>query len=370
MKINNLIGIDANEANLIPDRVGSNKFAFNILFALSKLDTDNNFTVYLSTPPLEDLPKARGNWNYRVIPPPKFWTQWRLPLDLYIHNPRPNVLLSLGHYAPRFSPIKTVVSIMDLGYLIYPEQLTKRDLWQLKNWTSYSIKSAAHIITISEHTKKDIIKFYKVDPSRISVIYPGYDSSIFRPISDQEKIKGILTKYSINKPYLVFVGALKPNKNLERLIEAFNKLRQEDLDLVIVGKKGWLYDSIFRTVSKLGIEKRVIFTGFVPDEELPYLLNGAKLFVFPSLYEGFGMPVVEAMACGTPVLTSNVGSLPEVLDNCGLIADPYSIDSIALGIVKGLKRSSYYTEKGLKRAKLFSWEKSAKEVIKIVNSLL
>ncbi len=166
------------------------------------------------------------------------------------------------------------------------------------------------------------------------------------------------------------MGALKPNKNLERLVAAFNKLKRENLDLVIVGKKGWLYEPIFKTVSELGLEKRVIFTGFVPDDELPYLINGAKLFVLPSLYEGFGMPVVEAMACGTPVLTSTVGSLPEVAGDSGIAVDPYSIDSIAGGIAEGLERSVHYREKGLQRAKFFSWEKSAEKIMKVIDSLL
>lgn len=345
MKTSNLIGIDANEANLIRERVGSNKFAYNILLALSKLNIDINFRVYLSTPTLEDLPKEKDNWKYRIIPPPKFWTQWRLPLDLYLHKPRPDIFLSLGHYAPRFSPIKTIVSIMDLGFLIYPEQLTKKDLWQLKSWTGYSIESATHILTISEHTKKDIMTFYNVDPDKISIVYPGYDQNIFKPINNKEKLHQILGKYSINNPYLIFVGALKPNKNLERLLSAFNKLDQKNLDLVIVGKKGWLYESIFKTVAELGLENRVIFTGFVPEVELPYLLNGAQLFVSPSLYEGFGMPVVEAMACGTPVLTSNVGSLPEVVGDSGVVVDPYEIDSITKGIDKALAKSKYFKKK-------------------------
>ena len=365
-----IVGIDANEANLIRERVGSNKFAFNILLALSKVKTEFGFKIYLSTPVLEDLPLSRENWKYRIIPPPKFWTQWRLPFDLYFNKPRPDLFLSLGHYAPRFSPVKSLVSIMDLGYLTYPEQLTRKDFWKLKHWTSYSIRSATAIITISEYSKREIIRFYHVDPKKICVVYPGYDKNLFRQVNSPKKIKMIMTKYNINKPFLIFVGALKPNKNLERLITAFSQLKQENLELVIVGKKGWLYDSIFRTVKELGLGKRVIFTGFVPEAELPYLLNGASLFVFPSLYEGFGIPVVEAMACGLPVLTSNVGSLPEVIDNCGVVVDPYSIESIVNGIVEGLKMSAFYKKLGLKRVNIFSWEKSAKEIVEIIKHQL
>lgn len=326
--------------------------------------------VYLSKPPLDDLPNPKANWQYRVISPAKFWTQWRLPLDLYAHNPRPDIFLSLGHYAPRFTPIKNIVTITDLGFLTYPEQLTRKDLWQLKHWTDYSVRSAGHIIAISEYTKKDIIKFYHINPNKISIIYPGYDKDLFRPLNNQKEIEKILLKYNITKPYLLFIGALKPNKNLERLITAFSRLEYKNFNLVIVGKKGWFYESIFETVSKLKLEDRIIFTGFVPDIELPFLLNAARLFVFPSLYEGFGMPVIEAMACGTPVVTSNVASLPEVIGDAGVTVDPYRVEDITAGIIDGLEKHIFYSEKGLKRVKSFSWDQSAKQLIKIIERFL
>jgi glycosyltransferase involved in cell wall biosynthesis len=360
------IGIDANEANLVQHRLGSNEFAYGLLKTIEKIDTLHSYQTYLSTPLLNDMPKRRPRWNYRIIPPHTFWTQWRLPLDLYLRFPRPKVFLSLSHYVPRFSPIPRIVTITDLGYLKFPEQLRKKDLLQLKLWTAYSIKVADHIIAISEFTKKDILDNYQIDMSKISVIYPGYDKSIFNVSLQKKSAKQVLKKYNIDPPYLLFLGALKPSKNLERLIEAFNQLDQNNLKLVIAGKKGWLYESVFEIVKKLNLENKVIFTDFVSDKDKPLLMSYAEAFLLPSLYEGFGIPVVESMACGVPVLVSNQGSLPEVVDSAGIVVNPYEVQSIADGIKKTIKERERLIKKGLERVKLFDWEASAKKTINLL----
>jgi len=174
-----IIGIDGNEAN-VERRVGSNQYAFELLKSLKLLKSDHEFVIYLREPPLPEMPKSGTGWSYRVFGPKNFWTQWRLPLDLYLHKPRPDVFFSPGHYAPRFSPVPVVVSIMDLGYLKFPEQFTKKDLYQLTLWTARSIKSASHILAISQRTKNDIIEAYGVPEERITVTYPGYDKNNFQ----------------------------------------------------------------------------------------------------------------------------------------------------------------------------------------------
>lgn len=178
-----IIGIDGNEANSVrPDinaRVGVNQYAFGLLRALYETDEENTYHIYLSSPPRNDLLKERDNWEYRVIGPAKFWTQWRLPLELFLKKPRPDVFFSPSHYAPRFSPVPTVISVMDLGFYRFPKQFRKKDLWQLKSWTEYSVRKAAHILAISESTKKDIIARYGVRPEKITVTYPGYDKEKF-----------------------------------------------------------------------------------------------------------------------------------------------------------------------------------------------
>lgn len=364
-----LIGIDANEANLTANRVGINEYAFNLLHAVYQLKTGHEFVVYLKTPVRDDLPKERKGWHYRVIPFPAMWTQTRLPFDLYIHTPRPDIFLSLTHYAPRWCPCPSVVSIMDLGFLSTPEQFTKRDFNQLKSWTGYSIRQAAAVLAISEYTKKDIEKYYHKDPAKIVVTPLAYNQKLFKPTHDQR----ILDKYGIKKPYILFLSSLKPSKNIDGLVRAFAKLSLQDLpvgaQLVIAGKKAWLYDQIFALTEELNLQGKVIFTGFVGDPEKPVLMSSAGAFVLPSFFEGFGIPVLEAMACAVPVVVSKVASLPEVAGEAGIYVDPASVDSIAEGIKIALsEKSAKFVHLGLKRVKSFSWAKTAKLTLATLES--
>src|SRR3989344_6018457 len=169
-----LIGIDANEAN-VADRVGSNQFTYQILLQLYHQDKSNQYLIYLKNKPLADLPPVKFNWRYRILTPKFLWTQWRLPLSLYFDKPKPDVFLTLGHYAPRFSPIPTMVCIMDLAFLKFPQTFRCSDLWQLKLWTVHSVRKASHIFAISEATKKDLITAYSVPERNVSVTYPGVD---------------------------------------------------------------------------------------------------------------------------------------------------------------------------------------------------
>lgn len=353
-----LIGIDANEANTT-HRVGINMYAFHLLHALQKLTSNHKYTIYLKSPVLPDLPKESDKWHYRILPFPKFWTQTRLPLDLYFHRPRPDVFLSLTHYAPRFCSIPNVISIMDLGFLSFPDQFKTSDLNQLKNWTAYSIKYATKIIAISEYTKGDIIKYYGRQPEDICVTYLGYDKQIFYPHTDAQ----ILTKYGITKPYILFVSSLKPSKNVEGLLKAY-ALIPKDLNLVIAGKKAWMYTQIFSLVKELKLENKVIFTDYLPDQEVPILMSSASCFVLPSFHEGFAIPALEAMACGTPVVVSQVANLPEVAGDAVIYCDPHDHRSIARGITQAIgNKRTEYIKKGLKRVKLFSWEQTAHQTL-------
>lgn len=364
-----LIGIDANEANLTSNRVGINEYALNLLRAIYNLKTSHEFVIYLKTPLLDDLPKEKPGWRYRIISFPALWTQTRLPWDLYFHKPRPDVFLSLTHYAPRLSPVPTVVAIMDLGFLSTPEQFTVRDYNQLKNWTGYSIRQAAKVLAISEFTKKDIQKYYHKNPENIVVTPLAYNSKLFKPTQNQS----VLNKYSIKKPYILFLGSLKPSKNIDSLIRAFAKLSLQDLpvgtQLVIAGKKAWLYEKIFALCDELNLQGKVVFTGFVEDTEKPVLMSSCSAFVLPSYFEGFGIPVLEAMACGVPVVVSNVASLPEVAGEAGIYIDPYDVDSLAEGIKMVFSPKAHeFVKLGLKRVKLFSWAKTAQATLKCLET--
>jgi glycosyltransferase involved in cell wall biosynthesis len=286
-----LIGIDGNEANVVR-KVGVSEFAFELLSQFESFQlADASFTTYLKNPPGEIFPKKRDGWDYRVFGPRKLWTQWRLPLELYLHKPRPDVFFTPSHYIPRFSPVPTVMSIMDVSYLRYPEMFKQSDLYQLKNWTKYSVNQSKAVITISNSAKNDIIEAYSIAPERVHVVYPGIKAALdLKPhIYGMNELKN---KFGIHGNYVLFVGTLQPRKNIERLIEAFGKvlnIKKEELQLVIVGKKGWLYESILEAPKKFGIEEKVKFLDYVTNEDLPLLYKHAECYVLPSLYEGFGL---------------------------------------------------------------------------------
>ncbi len=353
-----IIGIDANEANLTQNRVGINEYAYNLLWAISNLQPEHKFVIYLKTKPDDSLPKEREGWSYKVIPFPKLWTQTRLPFDLYFHFPRPHVFFSMTHYAPRIAPMPSVVSIMDLGFLQTPGQFTKKDYNQLKNWTAYSVRNARKVMAISDYTRDEIIKVYGKKPEDVVTAHLACNPAITGPVHN----KSVLKKYNISKPYFLFVGSLRPSKNVEGLVKAFAKLDQ-NYSLVIVGKKAWLYAGIFEMVRSLKLDDRVIFTGFVDEWEKQVLLSESVAYVLPSFMEGFGIPVLEAFTCQTPAVVSAVASLPEVAGEAGIYVEPDDIDSIAAGMQRAVTDREKYVKLGLERVKSFSWAKCAQETL-------
>jgi len=364
-----LIGLDGNEAN-VENRVGSGVYAFELLKELSK-NTKHSFVIYLKEKPLPDLPKESPNFNYKIFGPKKFWTQFALPIRLAFGK-KVDVFFSMGHYGPRFSKVPYIVTIFDLSYLHFPEMFKKGDLYQLTNWSKYSIQKADHVIAISKSTKDDIVKSYDIEPSKINVTYMGFDDKRFKP---QTKIRTdpIRKKFKIKGGYIIFVGTLQPRKNIERLIEAFSIIKPtfNDVSLVIVGRKGWLYESILNKSKILKVDKNVIFTDFVTKDELPRLISSAKAFALPSLWEGFGIPVIEAQACGVPVVVSNTSSLPEIVGDSGILVDPNSVGSIANGIEKSLNPAtrSILVKKGYRNIRRFSWKKCANETLAILEKV-
>lgn len=387
-----LVGVDGNEAN-ISNRVGSGQYGFELIHQFAKIKTEHNFLVYLKNNPIADLPKESSNLKYLVLGPKKFWTQLALPVKLFFQKPRPDVFFTPTHYAPRFSPVPLVVTVFDLSFIHYPEMFRKQDRYQLRSWTEYSVKKAAKIITISKSSKEDIAKYYKVAKDKTVVTYPGVGEN-FTP-QPKEKIESVKRKYKIKEDYILYVGTIQPRKNLIRLIEAFNSLIHnsgwrpslsafaksdlasqrsiQNFQLVIAGKKGWLYGEIFEKVKELKLENKVIFTDFIPTEDLPALYSGAKVFVNVSLWEGFGIPVLEAIACGIPVVVSNTSSLPEVVGEAGLLVNPANVGDIALVLARVLNmpRQEYENlkKKSVQQAKKFSWEKCAGETLTVLESV-
>lgn len=370
-----IIGIDGNEAN-VEKKVGISEYAFELLKQFSNTKTkDTKFIIYLKEKPRGDMPKESSFWQYRIVKPKKLWTQIGLPIDLFIHYPRPDVFFTPTHYSPRFSPVKTAVSIMDLSYIHFPELFKKSDLYQLQNWSKYSILKAAKVFTISNFSKDDIIKEYKLPAEKVIVTHLGLKMKIdiAAPKVDENEV---LQKLDLKQPFILFVGTLQPRKNLQRLIQAFSKIKKSNdysaLQLAIVGKKGWLFEDILDEPQKAGVSSFVKFLEFVQDKELEVLYKNAEFFILPSLYEGFGLPILEAMSFGCPVITSKVSSLPEAAGDAALYVDPENTDDIAQKMETLLKDESLRNElreKGYKQVKKFSWEKTAKETLLVLEKI-
>lgn len=380
-----IIGIDGNEAN-ITQRVGVNTYAYELLKNLSKLqgttNNDDTLIVYLREKPLPDLPEETANFKYKVIQGRGLWILTKLTPHLLFNPERLNIFFSPSHYVPFLSPIPKVCSIMDLGYLDFSGQFTKKVFWQLKLWTAISIFVSKRIIAISNSTKQDIVRHYPFVGGKTSVTHLAYDSSKFNQAIDDNDVRRVKNRYSIVDDYILYLGTLKPSKNIEGLIEAYSILLDKKTPelqnsrtpkLVIAGKKGWMFESIFKKIIQLKLEDKIIFTDFIPESDKQGLIRGAKVFVLPSFWEGFGLDVLNAMGSGVPVVVSNIGSLPEVVGGAGILIDPKSVESIASGIkeVLSLDKNDYNSivVKGLAQAKKFSWENTAKETLKIIKDV-
>jgi glycosyltransferase involved in cell wall biosynthesis len=363
------IGIDGYEAN-VARRVGIGRIAHETLKSIySILKNESRRTVsvvvFLPTKPLPDMPVETDFWKYHVTGPGKLWTFIGLPMAM--KSEHLDVMYSPTHYIPRFTSVPRVAAIMDLSYLKFPQLFKPKDLYQLTHWTAYSAAHAKKIFTISQASKNDIIKAYRIPDDRVVVTYPGFTMNKVLP-----------TK--MYKNYILSVGTLQPRKNYVRLIEAFsiflkqNRQKFGNLQLVIIGKKGWLYDDILAAPKKFGVAERVKFMDFVPDSELPSFYQHALCFALPSLYEGFGLPVLEAMAYKCPVVVSNVSSLPEIAGNAGIYVDAGSTESIANGLLTAVRQRNLVQGRqrvnaGLAQMKKFTWEKAAKETLDVLEQI-
>ncbi len=375
-----IVGIDGNEAN-IESRVGVNQYSLNLLWEISKLQGEwkntHKFIVYLKNSPLPDLPKPTKYFSYKVIPGGGAWLIRKLTPSLYQDKPRPDIFFTPSHYVPVFAPMPRVCSIMDLGYLKFSGQFKKYDFWQLNLWSAYSIFVSKAVIAISNSTKDDILRHYPFASKKVFVTHLAYDKEVFNTNISDEDVRRVKKSYAIVSDYILYLSTLKPSKNVEGLVDAFGILKKKNkvknTKLVIAGKKGWLYESIFERVKALNLEKDVIFTDFIPEKDKAPLTKGAKALVLPSFWEGFGLDVLNAMACGVPVVVSDVGSLPEVAGEAGIVVNPYQPSSIAAGILKVLSMGNLeynkLVKKGLEQVKKFSWESTARKTLEILESV-
>lgn len=374
-----LIGIDGNEAN-IQNRVGVNQYGYELLWAIFKLEeqwkNEHKVVVYLKNPPLADMPKQSEHFKYKILPGKSIWIIKNLMPSLFFDKEKPDVFFSPSHYTPPISLVPRVCSIMDLGYLEFSGQFRKYDFWQLKLWSAWSIFVSKVVFAISNSTKDDIVRHYPFASKKVVVTHLAHDKRRFNTSIPGRDVRRVKKKYSIVGNYVLFLSTLKPSKNIEGLLEAFSTLvsKYPKTQLVIAGKKGWFYTNIFRKAKSLGLEKSVIFTDFVPEKDKPALIAGAKVFALPSFWEGFGLDVLNAMACGVPVVVSDKGSLPEVAGEAGIAVNPYNISEIAFGLNKVLSMSEVQykdlVKKGLVQAEKFSWEATAKKTLKVLETVI
>lgn len=366
------IGIDASRANK-PNKTGTEWYSYHLIEELKKIaESGDKFLLYTNSVLTDGLEKLPSNFIEKDLkwPPKYLWTQIRLWWELW-RNP-PDVLLVPAHTIP-FLPlpkkIKIFVTVHDVGFKRSPELYKPIQIWY-HDLTMRRIKQRANvIITISEFSKREIIELYGVKPEKIRVVYLGFDSKNFVPaVVDNSDV---LKKYNIAQPYLLYVGRLEKKKNIANMIAAFalTKEHQPDLKLVLAGGSGHQFENIKKIITDNKLENEVIITGYVEQVDLPIIYNQAEIFLFPTLYEGFGLPILEAMASGVPVITSNFAPHTEVGGEAGYYVNSYSPQALADGIIKILTEENLkqlLQEKGLARVRDFSWQKMAEGIYKLI----
>jgi glycosyltransferase involved in cell wall biosynthesis len=368
-----LVGVDASRV-AVAQRTGTEAYSLHLIRSLLATGRSHRFRLYLKDAlmagTLPDVPHC----EQRVMPFPRLWTHVRLSTEMLVHPP--DVLFVPSHVLPIVHPRKSVVTVHDLGHRAYPGAHTPQQRRYLEWSTRYHVRQAAHLIADSRATADDLVRFYDADQARITVAHLGVDPNL-GPVHDAERIALVLERYGVTAPYLLYVGTVQPRKNLARLVDAFARLLQadavaSDLQLVLAGKRGWLSEGIMARVREVGLESQVVFTGYVREEDLAALYSGAALFVMPSLYEGFCLPVLEAMAVGTPVVSSSASSLPEVAGDAALFFDPADVDAMASAMSRGLMDKGLRQELvtcGCERVKNYTWERCARQVLSVLEAV-
>jgi len=363
------IGIDASRA-LSAAPTGTEGYSYHLIRALlPSLDKQYRTRLYFRSAP---EPQAFPGAELHVIPFPRLWTHVRLSWEMARHAP--DLLFVPAHVLPPVRPKRALVTIHDLGYRYFPEAHPRRQRLYLDWSTRWNARVASHILADSCATRDALVQEYGIAASKITVAYPGYDSDL-APVRDARALAAVQARYGIPGPYILFIGRLQPRKNLVRLIEAFARLAPDrpNLSLVLAGPSGWLAEPIHARVRELGLEARVLFPGYIAAADKAALLSGAQVFAYPSLYEGFGFPALEAQACGVPLLASNTSSLPEVVGDGGLLVDPFDTSAIAEGLARLLDDTMLrrtLVALGSANLRRFSWEATARTVLSVIETIL
>lgn len=364
------IGIDASRA-LSVTPTGTEGYSYHLIRALLPcLLPEHGVRLYVrQPPPTEAFPGA----ELRAILLPRLWTHVGLSWEM-VHEP-PDLLFIPAHVLPVVRPHRTLVTVHDLGYRYFPTTHPLSQRLYLGLSTRWNATVASHVLVDSRATRDALVETYNITRDKITVVYPGYDAAL-RPVRNPQALRNVRARYGIGQgPYVLSLGRIQPRKNLIRLISAFDRVSAQHptLRLVLAGPTGWLVDPIREHVARLGLQERVHFPGYVAEADKATLLSDAVLFAFPSLYEGFGFPVLEAQACGVPVLTSTTSSLPEVAGEGALLVDPEDTQAIGRGLARLLTDATLrqtLIAQGRANLRRFSWQEAADRVSMIMRRLL
>ncbi|MFA6282469.1 MAG: glycosyltransferase family 1 protein, partial [Candidatus Omnitrophota bacterium] len=349
---------------------GNETYAINLIKSLIAVYPNEDWLVYVSAEGVSQLKDInKGKVILKELKSKNPIERYLFELPKLLNSDRPDVLHTQYHGPiPLVCPV--ALTVHDISYERYPQYFSFLDQLRLKIFVPFFIKQSAQVITISEFSKKEIVAKYNVDTKKVSVIYCGIDSDFFN-FKEEDSDKNILDSLGVRQPYLLYVGALQPRKNVEGALKAALPLIKKNplLKIIIVGPKAWKYSGIQKVIAQESdLKKAVMFTGFVEKIALRALYRNSLAFVYIPFYEGFGLPVIEAMACGSPVITSNVTSLPEVAGEAAILVDPQNLNEITTAmdrIVSSAALRDELRQKGFRRAKDFSWQKAAKETFAI-----
>ncbi len=358
------IGIDAHAVG--GRKTGNETYTYNLVKELSLLKPNGDeYTIYLTKARTCDGLGSNGHFRHRRIRPATPYLRIPIAFPLESRMRRLDVFHA-QYFLPPWLRCRTVLTVHDICYERFPQFFTRADALRNRLAIPWSCRRAGRIIAVSEATRNDLVEFYKLDPERITVIYEGAGEE-YKPLDAEFCRERLRVAYQINERFILYVGNLQPRKNLSRLLGAFAQLKEKGRiphQLVIVGQKAWLYDGIFETLRSHSLEDQVVLTGYIPAEDLPLFYNAASFLVYPSIYEGFGLPVIEAMACGAPVITSFGSSLEEIAGGAAILVDPYSVSSMASAIeqlANGPELQKDLSRRGLANASRFGFRKMAEE---------
>jgi glycosyltransferase involved in cell wall biosynthesis len=368
-----IIGMDARAANET-QRAGLGYVCHHIICELLRqAPPDVKLRFYLDAEPCRSFPEIPFPHEIRIVPKRRFWLNRALVAALRADPP--DVFYSPGQQIPATSACPRVATLLDLAMFMFPRHFTIRRLLLSALTTAHTAWNADHLVCISEATREDAARILRVRRDKMSVAHLGYDATRFRPNITQDQKAAVRAKRKLSERYILYVGRLQPRKNIVRLMDAFDAMvaRQPGLphQLVIAGGKGWLHEQILARAGR-GAGDRIMLLDYVPDDELPALIAGAEVFALPSLYEGFGLPVLEAMACGTPVLTSDISSLPEVAGEAAVLVNPYDVNAISRGLEELVTNDTLrdsLSKRGIEQAQFFSWAHTAERVLQALVSV-